>query len=127
MNLTVITAGFLSGLIGGMGLGGGAVLIMYLSLYTATPELESQGINLLFFIPIGITATAIYAFKKQIKWKTVLTVCIGGVAGAFFGYNLAGFIGAKYLAKIFGAGILLFGLKEIFAPKEKGVERKQKR
>ena len=70
MNFTALLAGLLSGIIGGMGMGGGAVLIIYLSLFTDTKQLTAQGINLLFFIPIGILALIIYTVKKQIKWKS---------------------------------------------------------
>ena len=69
MNWTALAAGLLSGIIGAMGLGGGAVLIIYLSVFTDMPQLKSQGINLLFFIPIAAAAVAVYGFKKQIKWK----------------------------------------------------------
>ena len=68
MSWTALTAGLLSGIIGAMGLGGGAVLIIYLSVFTDMPQLKSQGINLLFFIPIAAAAIAVYGFKKQIKW-----------------------------------------------------------
>ena len=48
MNWAALAAGLLSGIIGAMGLGGGAVLIIYLSVFTDMPQLKSQGINLLF-------------------------------------------------------------------------------
>ena len=70
MNITALLAGLFSGIIGGMGMGGGAVLIIYLSLFTDTPQLKAQGINLLFFIPVGLIAIIIYTLKKQIKWKS---------------------------------------------------------
>ena len=41
MNFTALLAGLLSGIIGGMGMGGGAVLIIYLSLFTDTPQLKA--------------------------------------------------------------------------------------
>ena len=49
MNWTALLAGLFSGIIGAMGLGGGAVLIIYLSVFTDMPQLEAQGINLIFF------------------------------------------------------------------------------
>ena len=50
MNYIVpIIAGFLSGLIGSMGFGGGGVLIIYLVIFTNTPQIVAQGINLIFF------------------------------------------------------------------------------
>lgn len=126
MNITALLAGLFSGIIGGMGMGGGAVLIIYLSLFTDTPQIKAQGINLLFFIPIGLTALIIYAFKKQIKWKTVLPLAVFGIAGAFFGIMLTDYIGNKWLAKIFGGFLILMAAKEFFGKKTKTVEKDNK-
>jgi len=55
MDLIIIgIVSFLSGIMASMGLGGGMVLILYLSAINGLDQLSSQGINLLFFIPIGI-------------------------------------------------------------------------
>ncbi len=126
MNITALLAGLLSGIIGGMGMGGGAVLIIYLSLFTDTPQLKAQGINLLFFIPIGLTALIIYAFKKQIKWKTVLPLAAFGIIGAFSGIMLTKYIGNEWLSRIFGGFLILMALKEFFAKKTKTVEKDNK-
>ena len=48
MNIGALLAGLLSGIIGGMGLGGGAVLIIYLTVFMDIKQLSAQGINLLF-------------------------------------------------------------------------------
>ena len=45
-----ILAGILSAIIASMGLGGGGVYIMYLTLVKNTPQINAQGLNLLFFI-----------------------------------------------------------------------------
>ena len=126
MNITALLAGLFSGIIGGMGMGGGAVLIIYLSLFTDTPQLKAQGINLLFFIPIGLTALIIYAIKKQIKWKTVLPLAAFGIVGAFIGIMLTKFIGNDWLSKIFGGFLILMALKEFFTKKTKTVEKDNK-
>lgn len=127
MNIAALLAGLLSGIIGGMGMGGGAVLIIYLSLFTDTPQLKAQGINLLFFIPIGITALIIYAFKKQIKWKTVLPISLFGIIGTFLSIMLTNFISDAWLAKIFGIFLVLMALKEFFTKKAKTVEKENKK
>ena len=67
-----IIAGFLSGLIGSMGFGGGGVLIIYLVLFTNTPQITAQGTNLIFFIPCATLATVIYFIKKEIKIKDII-------------------------------------------------------
>ena len=126
MNVTALLAGLFSGIIGGMGMGGGAVLIIYLSLFTDTPQLKAQGINLLFFIPIGLTALIIYAFKKQIKWKTVLPLAAFGIVGAFLGIMSTKYIGNDLLSKIFGGFLVLMAVKEFFGKKVKTVEKDNK-
>lgn len=114
MNIAALLAGLLSGIIGAMGLGGGAVLIIYLSVFTQTEQLASQGINLMFFIPIGLLAVIIYAFKKQIKWKTTLLLAAWGLLGAVIGLMLTDLLGGELTAKLFGGLLILIGIKEIF-------------
>ena len=106
-------AGFLSGVIGGLGLGGGAVLLIYLRVFENTPQLLSQGINLLFFIPIGIIAVIIYFKKGLIELKTVLPIAVFGVIGAVIGYFLTLVMSGKFLGKIFAFILIALGTYEI--------------
>lgn len=119
MNIIALIAGLLSGIIGAMGLGGGAVLIIYLAVFTETEQLAAQGINLLFFLPVGLLAVIIYAVKKQIKWKIVLPIAVGGLLGAAGGIMLASFLGSGLTAKIFGGLLVLLGIKEMFIKTKK--------
>lgn len=119
MNIGALFAGLFSGIIGGMGLGGGAVLIIYLTVFQNVEQLQAQGINLLFFIPIAITAVIIYTFKKQIKWRVTLPIAIGGIVGAVAGFFLTDIIGGNFTAKLFGGFLILLGLKEIFSKTKK--------
>ena len=115
MNIVALLAGLFSGIIGSMGLGGGAVLIIYLTLFTETEQLTAQGINLLFFIPTAVVAVIIYSFKKQIKWKTVLKVSAWGLLGTAAGLLLTSFLGGTITAKIFGGMLIILGVRELFA------------
>ena len=119
MNIAALLAGLMSGIIGGMGLGGGAVLIIYLSVFKKTEQLRAQGINLIFFIPIATLAVIIYALKKQIKWSVTLPLAAGGILGAVGGFLLTDFIGGNFTAKLFGAFLILLGLKEILIKPKK--------
>lgn len=107
-------AGILSGTAGALGIGGGGVLILYLVLLADVEQVRAQGINLLFFLPCGIIAIIIHAVKKRIKWKLVLPCVAGGLAGVFAGMWLLDHINAGWLGKIFAAGLILLGLKELF-------------
>ncbi|MEE0930959.1 MAG: hypothetical protein UIM53_08165 [Acutalibacteraceae bacterium] len=61
MNLLwLLIASFGAGLLGSMGMGGGGILVIFLSLCTDIPQANAQGINLLFFIPIAILSVIMY-------------------------------------------------------------------
>lgn len=120
MKLIALIAGLLSGVIGAMGLGGGAVLIIYLAVFAHTEQLTAQGINLLFFLPIGALAVIVYAKHGEIKWKKTLLIAAGGLIGALLGLLVAGVLGGKLTAKLFGALLIALGIKEVFSKKRSG-------
>lgn len=127
MNISALIAGLFSGLIGAMGLGGGGVLIIYLKLWTETGQLKAQGMNLLFFIPIAVTAVTVYTVKKQIQWKLDGKIILWGLLGTGVGLLLTGLLGGKLIAKAFGAGLAVLGIKELLTKSKKTVaERKKK-
>ena len=127
MNISALLAGLFSGILGSMGLGGGAVLIIYLTLFTETEQLTAQGINLIFFIPIATVAVIIYAIKKQIKWKIIWKLAVSGVLGAGTGILLTDFLGGKITSKIFGVLLVILGIREIFTKIGKKVAENEKR
>lgn len=118
MNFGALLAGLFSGVIASMGMGGGAVLLIYLSLFGALSQLTAQGINLIFFIPIGIFSIIIYAKNKEINFKKTLPIAIFGILGALAGMHLTTLIKPELLTKIFAAFLIFMGLKEIFSKKE---------
>ena len=62
-------AGILSGFIGALGLGGGGILIIYLTLIKGLPQTQAQGMNLVFFIPIALSALIMHTKNRLIDWK----------------------------------------------------------
>ncbi len=123
MNILALLAGLFSGIIGAMGLGGGAVLIIYLSLFTKTKQLTAQGINLLFFIPIALVAVIIYSFKGLIKWKLTIKITLWGFLGTALGLLCSNFLGSNLTRKAFGILLILLALYEIFGKNIKKVEK----
>lgn len=124
MKWAALIAGLFSGTAGAMGLGGGAVLIIHLALFTDTPQLKSQGINLLFFIPIALAAVTVYAIKKNIRWRLVLKTAVWGLVGSAAGLMLTDSIGGDITGKIFGVLLIIMGGLEIFGKKEKPLDKK---
>ncbi len=119
MSILTAIAGFLSGAIGAMGLGGGGVLLIYLTVFADVGQMQAQGINLLFFLPTGLVAIIIYTVKRQIAWATVLKMWLGGLAGVGLGFLLAKTLDTTVLSKIFAAFLIIFGLWQLFAKVQK--------
>jgi len=114
-----LLAAFGSGAFGAMGMGGGGILVIYLTLALATGQLEAQGINLLFFLPCAVVSMLINGIRKLIEWKQVLWLALGGLPATLLGIWLAGFMQGKWLGWIFAGFLILLGLKEFFAKPEK--------
>ena len=108
-------AGFVSGIAGALGLGGGSVLIIYLTLFAGVKQLAAQGTNLIFFIPIAAISVFIYAKRGVIKWRTILPIMVGGVIGTITSSFAVELIKADLLSKLFGGFIIIYGLIMLFS------------
>ena len=109
----------LSAAIGSMGLGGGGVLLLYLTAFASYPQLQAQVINLIFFIPTAIISLIIHTKHKLVRWRFALIACPFGVAGVCLGTYLSSIIAETNLSKIFAGFLLILGLCELFRKKKK--------
>lgn len=115
MKLFII--GLLSGIISGMGIGGGAILIPSLVLFSNLKQQEAQGINLIVFIPVAIVALIIHFKEKNINFKYAKWIILGGIGGAILGSMLSVKINPDSLRKYFASFLLLIGIYELFKKK----------
>ncbi|WP_085834286.1 sulfite exporter TauE/SafE family protein [Clostridium merdae] len=124
-------AGLISGILGSMGMGGGGVLIIYLTLIAGLDQRAAQGINLILFIPCAILALVCYIRKGLIDFRTALAAAAAGLVGALGGVFLSGWLEVAWLRRIFGIMLLFIGVRELFAKKppagEEEEEKKEER
>lgn len=113
-------AGFLAGTLAAMGMGGGGLLIICLTLFFHLSQRLAQGINLIFFIPVAVVAVIFYMFKNLISWKYAIVFSVLGLFGAFIGSFLSGFFDQFVLRKIFGFFLLSIGIIQ-FLKKDKKI------
>ncbi len=118
MTIWNILASIGSGILGAMGLGGGGILIVYLTQTLNFSQLHSQGINLLFFIPSGITALIIHIKNKLIDFKKILPLIISALPGVALGLYLTTVLSGNFLSKFFGGILVIMGIKELFSKKK---------
>lgn len=118
--LTTCIAALLAGITASLGLGGGMVLMIYLTIFAGIPQLSAQGINLIFFLPIAALSLIFHTKNKLVEWKKIFPSILFGIIGAVAGSLLADAIGSPVLRKIFAVFLILVGIKELlFKKKEK--------
>jgi len=114
-----LLAGIFIAALAGLGVGGGGILVIYLTIVKNIPQIESQGINLLFFIAAGASSLTIHAKKRKLNLKKMLPAIIFGAIGAVAGSLLANTVDAALVKRFFGGFLLVSGLIELFSKPEK--------
>lgn len=115
--MLTILIGYASGIISGMGIGGGTLLIPALVFITGIRQQIAQSINLIVFIPSAIAALCVHIKKKNIEKHLILKLAASGCVGAVLGSLLAVNLDSEILKKVFGAFLFVMGVYEIKARK----------
>lgn len=106
--------GVASGIISGMGIGGGTVLIPVLSIFFHMPQKMAQSINLIYFIPTACAALFTHIKAGRIEKDKIKLIIPTGIAGAIGGSLLALYLDNELLRSMFGWFLLLMGIREIY-------------
>lgn len=109
-----ILSGLFSGVISGMGIGGGTILIPALTMFLKIDQHIAQGVNLLFFIPTAIVALFIHRKNGNLQIKTAIPLMIWGLIGASAGALLAVNLNPQILRRLFGGFLFIMGGYEIY-------------
>ena len=113
--------GFFSGILSGMGVGGGMLLIPALRIFFDISQKNAQAINLFCFIPAAVCALIVHIKKKNVILKLVIPIALFGVLGSIVGAFLANYLSSEILKKAFGIFLFVVGCFEI----KKGLSQKQ--
>lgn len=101
--------GFLSGL----GVGGGSLLILWLTMALHMPQSDARAINLLFFIPSAVIACLFRLKQKTLNLGKLLPAILSGCAAGVACSYLANDIDTGLLRKLFGIILLATGVREL--------------
>lgn len=112
--MTAALAGAACGVISGFGIGGGSILMVYLTAVLAVEQRAAQGVNLLYFLPTAAAALLIHAKNRRVAWRAVLPAALSGAAAAAVGAWAAMQLDNSLLRKLFGGFLLIIGLTELF-------------
>ena len=110
----ILVVGTLLGFLSGLGIGGGSLLILWLTFVLHTDPLTARGINLLFFIPSAVIASVLRIKQGSLKIRPLLPAIFAGcIAAAVFSW-ISTVLDVEFLKKLFGIVLIAAGARELF-------------
>jgi uncharacterized membrane protein YfcA len=111
---SLLLIGVLAGLmVGIMGVGGGAPVVVLTSLLLGYSQHLAQGTALLVMIPTALVAAYAHHRSGLIQWRWALALSLGGVLGAWVGSSFALGLRGSVLRYLFVAFLAIMGVRMI--------------
>lgn len=111
--ILILAVSTVLGFLTGLGVGGGSLLILWLTLVLQQPQELARTINLLFFLPSALICCLFRKKQGILQMRKVLPAILAGTLGA----GVFSFIGTRMdpalLRKPFGILLLITGLREL--------------
>ena len=111
--LIAILAGILCGIISGFGIGGGSLLMVWMTAVVSLDQKTAQGINLLYFFPTALAALVFHIKNNMIRLNIVLPAALAGCISAAFAAWISSGIEVDLLRKLFGMFLIVIGITEL--------------
>ena len=108
-----LIVGTLLGFLTGLGVGGGSLLILWLTLVLEMSQTAARGINLLFFLPSAAISCYLRWKQGAVTLKKVLPAIFTGCAAAAVFSLISTRIDLEILRKLFGVLLLATGIREL--------------
>ena len=122
-----IGIGLVTGVLSGFGIGGGSLLLLYLTLCAGVPQYGAGGVNLLYFIACAPAALVSHIKNRLVQWDAVKWGVAAGVPASIAAAFGAAGMNMDWLRRLFGVFLLYVGCKELFTKrKQLGTEEKEK-
>lgn len=109
----VLIAGTAMGFLTGLGIGGGSLLILWLTMVVGMEPSTARAVNLLFFLPSAAIACFFRWRQGLIPWKQILPAIVSGAVSAAIFSWLGTTLDVALLKKLFGGLLILTGLREV--------------
>lgn len=110
--------GTVLGFLSGLGIGGGSLLILWLTLVLNADPATARQINLLFFIPSALIAIYFRWKQGSVPIIKILPAILGGCIAALFASILSMNWDIALLKKLFGGLLIVTGIRELlYKPK----------
>lgn len=115
MNVLIsLLAGVSTGVLSGFGVGGGTLLLLYLTAFAGVEQHLAQGINLVYFLPAAAAALPSHIKNGYVDRSATLPAILAGLATAGLCAWVASGLDTGLLRRCFGGFLLVVGLRELF-------------
>ena len=114
MAMIAFLAAAFCGTLAGMGLGGGSLLILFLTDVAGFAPNSARGINLLFFLPAACLSTLSHIRHGALPIQKVMPAVWAGILFATVFSFISNRLAMALLQKLFGILLLITGLRELF-------------
>ena len=111
--LIAALAGAVTGVLSGFGVGGGSLLLIYMTSFAGVPQNLAQGINLLYFLPAAAASLPAHVKNGYLEKAALLPAVAAGLAGTALAAWAATALDVELLRKCFGGFLLVVGLREL--------------
>ncbi len=102
------------GFLAGLGVGGGSLLILWLTLVLNVSQAQARIMNLMFFIPAALISCLFRWKQGKLNLKKVLPGILAACLAAGIFSVVSRYMELNILKKLFGGLLLFTGLREIF-------------
>ncbi len=109
-----VLIGIVSGIVGGLGMGGGTILILLLSLFLNIEQHVAQSTNVIFFVPTAIAAIIVSLKNKNVNLKVAIPIALWGMLGASVGAYISTKMDMYILRKCFGFFLVLIAIYQTY-------------
>jgi len=109
-----VLVGCILGTLAGLGIGGGTLLILWLSFVLKMDPGTARAINLVFFIVAAGSVSFVRLRQKTVPWKKILPAILAGCLAAFLFSMISQAIHTNVLKRLFGGLLIITGLRELF-------------
>ena len=108
-----LLAGGVTGVLSAFGIGGGSLLLIYLTSFAALDQHQAQGINLLYFLPAAAAALPAHHKNGLLEKKSILPAILTGLATAGIAAWVSTGLETRLLRKLFGVFLLYVGITQL--------------
>ena len=109
-----LAVGAATGVLSGFGVGGGTLMLVYMTAFAGIEQRLAQGITLLYFLPAGLMALPAHVKNGCIERPVLLPAIGAGLICAALAAWAAAAMDTALLKKFFGGFLIVVGVMELF-------------